>query len=99
MIQAVPVRSTYELLCNTAAAFGDKTAITFLRSADPAEAPLRWSYRDSDEASLRMHSPGALKARFAPLAVLIHSCLLREARVVWPRRLPLKAVKEHGLKE
>ena len=51
-LEAVPlaeqltVRSTYEILRNSAAAFGDKTAITFLPRADPAQAPQRWSYRE-----------------------------------------------------
>jgi len=42
--QAVTVRSTYEIFRNSAAAFGDKTALTFLRTADPAAEPIRWSY-------------------------------------------------------
>ena len=45
LAEALPVHSTYEIFCNSAHAFGDKTALTFLRSADPAEAPIRWSYR------------------------------------------------------
>ena len=52
LAQALPARSTYELIRNSAAVFGDKTALTFLRDADPATPPIRWSY-----ASLlaRMH--------------------------------------------
>jgi fatty-acyl-CoA synthase len=42
--QALTVRSTYEIFRNSAAAFGDKTALTFLRSGDPADEPIRWSY-------------------------------------------------------
>ena len=42
--QAITVRSTYEILCNAAHAFGAKTALTFLRDADPATAPIHWSY-------------------------------------------------------
>ncbi|MEP7296188.1 MAG: acyl-CoA synthetase [Burkholderiales bacterium] len=42
--QAITVRSTYELFCRSAHAFGDKTALTFLPDADPATPPLRWSY-------------------------------------------------------
>lgn len=48
LAEALPVRSTYEIFCNSAAAFGDKTALTFLRTADPADLsqpPIRWSYR------------------------------------------------------
>ncbi|MBY0411753.1 MAG: AMP-binding protein [Burkholderiaceae bacterium] len=44
LAQALPVHSTYEIFCNSAQAFGDKTALTFLTSADPADAPIRWSY-------------------------------------------------------
>lgn len=44
LAQAVQARSTYEIFRNSARAFGDKTALTFLRSADPAAAPVRWSY-------------------------------------------------------
>ncbi|BEP66303.1 MULTISPECIES: acyl-CoA synthetase [unclassified Variovorax] len=42
--EALTVRSTYELFCNSGAAFGDKTALTFLRSGNPADEPIRWSY-------------------------------------------------------
>jgi fatty-acyl-CoA synthase len=45
LAQALPVRSTYEIFRNSAAAFGDKTAITFLRSGRVEDEPLRWSYR------------------------------------------------------
>ena len=38
------MQSTYEIFVNSAAAFGDKTALTFLPSADPAAEPIRWSY-------------------------------------------------------
>jgi fatty-acyl-CoA synthase len=44
LAQALTVRSTYEIFRNSAAAFGDKTALTFLRSGDPADEPIRWSY-------------------------------------------------------
>src|SRR5439155_13266126 len=44
--QAVTVESTYEIFRNSANAFGDKTALTFLKSGDPADAPIRWSYAD-----------------------------------------------------
>ncbi|VTU17869.1 Long-chain-fatty-acid--CoA ligase [Variovorax sp. PBL-H6] len=42
--EALTVRSTYEIFRNAAAAFGDNTALTFLRSGDPADEPIRWSY-------------------------------------------------------
>jgi fatty-acyl-CoA synthase len=44
LAEAITVRSTYEIFCNAAAAFKDKTALTFLRSADPDHMPIRWSY-------------------------------------------------------
>ncbi|GAB3628905.1 long-chain fatty acid--CoA ligase [Pandoraea terrae] len=37
-------RSTYDIFVNAARAFGDKTALTFLRTGDPADTPIRWSY-------------------------------------------------------
>jgi len=43
---ALTVRSTYELFRNSGAAFGDKTALTFLRSGNPADEPIRWSYAE-----------------------------------------------------
>ncbi|MDQ0610644.1 fatty-acyl-CoA synthase [Variovorax sp. W1I1] len=42
--EALTVRSTYELFRNSGAAFRDKTALTFLRSGNPADEPIRWSY-------------------------------------------------------
>ncbi|TSD55048.1 acyl-CoA synthetase [Variovorax sp. KBS0712] len=42
--EALTVRSTYELFRNSGAAFGNKTALTFLRSGNPADEPIRWSY-------------------------------------------------------
>lgn len=44
LAEALPVQSTYEIFVNAAAAFGDKTALTFLPTADPAAEPIRWSY-------------------------------------------------------
>jgi fatty-acyl-CoA synthase len=46
LAEALTVRSTYEIFRNAAAAFGDKTALTFLRTADPADQPIRWSYAE-----------------------------------------------------
>jgi fatty-acyl-CoA synthase len=42
--EALRVDSTYEIFRNAAHAFGAKTALTFLRSGDPADSPIRWSY-------------------------------------------------------
>ena len=44
LAQALTVRSTYEILRNSALAFGEKTALTFLPTADPAGEPVRLSY-------------------------------------------------------
>jgi fatty-acyl-CoA synthase len=44
--EALTVRSTYEIFRNSGAAFGDKTALTFLRSGNPADEPIRWSYAE-----------------------------------------------------
>jgi fatty-acyl-CoA synthase len=44
--EAVTVRSTYALFGNSAAVFGDKTALTFLASAAPDCLPVHWSYRE-----------------------------------------------------
>lgn len=46
LAEALTVRSTYEIFRNAAAAFGDRTALTFLRTADPAHEPIRWSYAE-----------------------------------------------------
>ncbi len=46
LAEALTVRSTYEIFRNSAAAFGERTALTFLRSGDPADAPERWSYAE-----------------------------------------------------
>jgi fatty-acyl-CoA synthase len=44
--QALPVRSTYEIFRNAAHAFGARTALCFLPSADPDAAAVRWSYAE-----------------------------------------------------
>jgi fatty-acyl-CoA synthase len=45
LAQALTVRSTYEIFCHSAAAFGDKTALTFLPTAQADCVPERLSYR------------------------------------------------------
>jgi fatty-acyl-CoA synthase len=45
LMQALTVRNTYEIFCNSAAAFGDKTALTFLPTAQADCQPVRLSYR------------------------------------------------------
>ena len=46
LAETLTVQSTYEIFRNSAAAFGDKTALTFLRTADPDDEAVRWSYRE-----------------------------------------------------
>ena len=46
LAEALTVRSTYELFCNSARAFGDRPALTFLRSGNPDDAPIRCSYTE-----------------------------------------------------
>ncbi len=52
LAEALPAQSTYELIRNAALAFGDKTALTFLRDGNPDTPPLRWTYA---ELLARMH--------------------------------------------
>lgn len=42
--EALTVRSTYDIFRNAGAAFADKTALTFLHTADPTDAPICWSF-------------------------------------------------------
>ncbi len=46
LADTLTVQSTYEIFRNSAAAFGARTALTFLRSADPDDAPIRWTYNE-----------------------------------------------------
>jgi fatty-acyl-CoA synthase len=77
LAQAVPVRSTYEIMRNAAAAFGPKTALTFLRTGDPADAPIRWTYT---ELLAGIHQTANLLHRLGvgpqdSVAVLLPGCL------------------------
>lgn len=75
--QALTVRSTYEIFCNSARAFGDRTALTFLRRAEPGAPAIRWSYA----ALLRgIHQTANLLHRLGvqpddAVAVLLPGCL------------------------
>jgi fatty-acyl-CoA synthase len=75
--QALTTRSTYEIFCNSARAFGGKTALTFLRSADPAVEPIRWSYAELlagiHQTANLLHTLG-IRPRDA-VAVLLPGCL------------------------
>ncbi|HEY2257237.1 MAG TPA: acyl-CoA synthetase [Variovorax sp.] len=75
--EALTVRSTYELFRNSAAAFGNKTALTFLRTGDPADLPIRWSYA---ELMAGIHQTANLLHRLGvgpqdAVAVLLPGCL------------------------
>ena len=75
--QSLTVRSTYEIFCNSARAFGDKTALVFLRSGDPLDPPIRWSYR---QLLARIHQSANLLHALGmgpqdTLAVLLPACL------------------------
>jgi len=77
LAQALPARSTYELIRNSAYAFGDKPALTFLRDGDPATPPIRWSYA---QLLARMHqTANALHTLGVgpqdAIAVLLPGCL------------------------
>ncbi|VWX58263.1 Fatty-acyl-CoA synthase [Burkholderiales bacterium 8X] len=75
--QALQVRSTYQIFRNVGAAFGNKTALTFLRSGNPADAPIRWSYA---ELLAGIHQTANLLYRLGvgpqdAVAVLLPGCL------------------------
>ncbi|HEY1229785.1 MAG TPA: AMP-binding protein, partial [Ramlibacter sp.] len=77
LAQTLPVRSTYEIFRNSANAFGDKTALTFLRSARPEDAPIRWSYAQLLQG---IHQTANLLHRLGvqptdAVAVLLPGCL------------------------
>ncbi len=44
LAQAITLGTTYDIFRSSAEAFGDKTALTFLRTANPDDDPIRWSY-------------------------------------------------------
>jgi fatty-acyl-CoA synthase len=46
LAQAIALHSTYDIFASSARAFGDKTALTFLRTGNPDDEPLRWSYAE-----------------------------------------------------
>jgi fatty-acyl-CoA synthase len=75
--QAVTVRSTYEIFRNSARAFGRKTALAFLRSGDPADEPIRWSYAELlagiHQTANLLHTLGVRPSD--AVAVLLPACL------------------------
>lgn len=77
LAEALPVQSTYEIFVNAAAAFGDKTALSFLPTADPAAEPTRWSYAQLltgiHQTANLLHHLGV--GREDAVAVLLPGCL------------------------
>ncbi|MGJ7495395.1 acyl-CoA synthetase [Variovorax sp. RT4R15] len=75
--QAITARSTYELFRNAAAAHGDRTALTFLRDADPETPPIRWTYAQLlagiHQTANLLHSLGV--GPQDTVAVLLPGCL------------------------
>src|SRR5919204_3470422 len=74
---AIGTRSTYEIFCNSARAFGAKTALTFLRSGDPAVEPIRWSFAELlagiHQTANLLHALGV--GPHDAVAVLLPGCL------------------------
>jgi fatty-acyl-CoA synthase len=77
LAQALTVRSTYEIFCNSAAAFGDKTALTFLPTAQADCQPVRLSYRallgKIHQTANALHGLGL--ASTDAVAVLLPGCM------------------------
>ena len=77
LAHTVAVPSTYALLSNSANAFGDKPALTFLRTANPEDAPIRWSYAELlagvHQTANLLHSLGV--GPEDAVAVLLPGCL------------------------
>ncbi len=77
LAEALAVQSTYEIFVNSARAFGDKTALTFLPTAQPADGPIRWSYAQLltgiHQTANLLHSLGVGPAD--AVAVLLPGCL------------------------
>ncbi|MDL9999543.1 acyl-CoA synthetase [Variovorax sp. J22P240] len=75
--EALTVRSTYEIFRNAGAAFGDKTALTFLRTGNPADEPIRWSYAELlagiHQTANALHALGV--GPDDAIAVLLPGCL------------------------
>jgi fatty-acyl-CoA synthase len=77
LAKAVRPRSTYELIRNSAHAFGDKAALTFLPSAEPGAPAVRWSYA---QLLARVHQTANALHRLGlqagdAVAVLLPGCL------------------------
>jgi fatty-acyl-CoA synthase len=75
--QVLTVRSTYEIFRNSAQAFADKTALTFLISGNPADTPIRWTYsqvlRGIHQTANLLHKLGVQSGD--AIAILLPGCL------------------------
>jgi fatty-acyl-CoA synthase len=75
--QLLTVQSTYEIFRNSAQAFGSKTALTFLKTADPNDEPLRMSYAELfagiNQAANLLHRLGVQSGD--AIAILLPACL------------------------
>jgi fatty-acyl-CoA synthase len=75
--KALTVRSTYELFCNVARAHGERPALTFLRTGDPEDEPIRWTYaellRGIHQTANLLHTLGV--GPQDAVAVLLPGCL------------------------
>ena len=75
--EAVQVGSTYELFRNAAHAFGGAPALTFLRTADPRDEPITWSYatllEGIHQTANALHSLGVQPTD--TIAILLPGCL------------------------
>ena len=77
LAEAIRPRSTYELIRNSAHAFGDKAALTFLPSAETGAPAVRWSYA---QLLARVHQTANALHRLGlqagdAVAVLLPGCL------------------------
>jgi fatty-acyl-CoA synthase len=75
--EALTARSTYEIFRNAGAAFGGKAALTFLRTGNPADEPIRWSYAELlagiHQTANMLHALGV--GPHDAVAVLLPGCL------------------------
>jgi len=75
--QSLTVQSTYEIFRNSAQAFGQKTALTFLKTADPADEPIRMSYAELfagiNQTANLLHRLGVQSDE--AIAILLPACI------------------------
>ena len=75
--QLLTVQSTYEIFRNSAQAFGQKAALTFLKTADPADEPIRMSYAELfagiNQTANLLHRLGVQSDE--AIAILLPACL------------------------